>query len=191
MNSERIPLATAGLFVAWLIHDLEELVTMGDTSRILLQKLPDWMPVPDSTRQQGFTTRYLATGIATIGLIVAAAAVRGHRTQGRSAFYQNTLLAFGLHGLGHLALSVLTRGYSSGVATVPVVVLFFLVVGNPGARASGCSQQTQLSRRNRTARRVSRRRPHHRLCPHRKPALKDGDEHYLPIITLHESPVNP
>ena len=126
MNSKRIRLATAGLFVAWLIHDLEELATMGDTSRILLQKLPDWMPVPSSIRQQGLTTSYLATGIATIGLIVAAAAIRGYRTQGRSAFYQNTLLAFGLHGLGHLALSVLTGGYTSGVATVPVVVLFWL-----------------------------------------------------------------
>jgi hypothetical protein len=126
MESKRIPLATAGLFVAWLTHDLEELATMTGTSRTLLQQLPDWVPVPASIREQGLTTRYLATGIATIGLIVAAAAVRGYRTQGRSAFYQNTLLAFGLHGLGHLAVSLLTRGYTSGVATVPVVVLFWL-----------------------------------------------------------------
>jgi Protein of unknown function with HXXEE motif len=82
--------------------------------------------VPDSIRQQGLTANYLATGIATIGLIIAATAVRGYRTQGRSAFYQNTLLAFGLHGLGHLALSLLTRGYTSGVATAPMVVVFWL-----------------------------------------------------------------
>jgi Protein of unknown function with HXXEE motif len=121
----RIRFATAGLFVAWLTHDLEELLTMSDTSRTLVQQLPDWMPVPGSIREQGLTTRYLATGIATIGLIVAAAAIRGYRTQGRSAFYQNTLLAFGLHGLGHLALSLLTRGYTSGAATAPTVVLLF------------------------------------------------------------------
>jgi hypothetical protein len=126
MNRNRIPLATAGLLVAWMVHDLEELLTMSDTSRTLLQQLPDWMPVPGSIREQGLTTRYLATGIATIGLIVAAAAIRGYRTQGRSAFYQNTLLAFGLHGLGHLALSLLTRGYTSGVATAPMVLLFWL-----------------------------------------------------------------
>ena len=95
----RIRYATAGLFVAWMVHDLEELLTISDTSRTLLQQLPDWMRVPGSGLEQGFTTRYLATGIATIGLIVAAAAIRGYRTQGRSAFYQNTLLAFGLHGL--------------------------------------------------------------------------------------------
>jgi Protein of unknown function with HXXEE motif len=126
MNSKRVPVATAGLFVAWLTHDLEELATMTDTSRTLVQRLPDSIPVPASIREQGLTTRYVATGIATIGLIVAAASIRGYRTQGRSAFYQNTLLAFGLHGLGHLAVSVLTRGYASGVATVPVVVLFWL-----------------------------------------------------------------
>jgi hypothetical protein len=126
VNRNRIPLATAGLFVAWMVHDLEELATMTDTSRTLLQQLPDWTPVPASIRQHGLTTRYLATGIATIGLIVGAAAVRGYRTQGRSAFYQNTLLAFGLHGFGHLVLSLMTRGYTSGVGTAPMVVLFWL-----------------------------------------------------------------
>jgi hypothetical protein len=126
VNRNRIPLATAGLFVAWMVHDLEELATMTDTSRTLLQQLPDWTPVPASIRQHGLTTRYLATGIATIGLIVGAAAVRGYRTQGRSAFYQNTLFAFGLHGFGHLVLSLMTRGYTSGVATAPTVVLFWL-----------------------------------------------------------------
>jgi hypothetical protein len=125
MNRNGIPLATAGLFLAWLVHDLEELATLGETSRTLMQQLPDWVPVPASIRQ-GLTTRYLATGIATIGLIVAAAAARGYRTQGRSAFYQNALLAFGLHGFGHLAVSLLTRGYTSGVATAPLVVLFWV-----------------------------------------------------------------
>ena len=108
------------------MHDLEELLTMSDTSRTLVQQLPDWMPIPDSIREQGLTTRYLATGIATIGLIVAAAAVRGYRTQGRSVFYQNALLAFGLHGLGHIAASLLMRGYASGVVTAPMIVVFWL-----------------------------------------------------------------
>jgi hypothetical protein len=75
MNRNRIPLATAGLFVAWILHDVEELLTMSNTSRTLVQQLPDLMPIPGSIREQGLTTRYLATGIATIGLIVAAAAV--------------------------------------------------------------------------------------------------------------------
>ena len=126
MNSKRIPLATAGLFAAWMIHDLEELLTMSNTSRTVVQQLPTWVPVPASIREQGLTARYLATGIATIGLILAAASIRGYRTQGRSAFYQNTLLAFGLHGFGHLGMSLLTRDYTSGVATTPLILLFWV-----------------------------------------------------------------
>jgi hypothetical protein len=121
----RIRLATAGLFVAWMAHDLEELATMSDTSRTLVPRLPDWMPLPASMRQHGLTARYLTTAIPAVGLVVAAAAVRGYRTEGRSAFYQNTLLGFGLHGLGHIAMSLLARGYASGVATAPTVVVAF------------------------------------------------------------------
>jgi len=32
----RIRLATSGLFVAWMAHDLEELATMSHTSRTLM-----------------------------------------------------------------------------------------------------------------------------------------------------------
>jgi hypothetical protein len=121
----RIQLATAGLFTAWLAHDLEELATMSDNARALVTRLPGWLPVPPSVRDHGFTSRYVATGVAAVGLVVAAAAVRGYRTQGRSAFYQNALLGFGLHGLGHIGMSLLTGSYVSGVATTPLVVLPF------------------------------------------------------------------
>jgi Protein of unknown function with HXXEE motif len=121
----RIQLATTGLFAAWLAHDLEELATMSDNSRTLLTRLPSWLPVPASVRVHGFTNRYVATAIPGVGLVVGAAAVRGYRTQGRSAFYQNALLGFGLHGLGHIGMSVLRRRYVSGVATSPVIVLPF------------------------------------------------------------------
>ncbi|MDF2744744.1 MAG: hypothetical protein K0S88_6122 [Actinomycetia bacterium] len=76
----RIRLATAGLLVAWMAHDLEELATMSDSSRTLMRQLPDWMPAPASIRQ-GFTARYLATSIPAIGMVVAAATIRGYRTQ--------------------------------------------------------------------------------------------------------------
>ena len=58
-------------------------------------------------------------------MIVATAAVRGYRTHGHSAFYQNALLGFGLHGFGHIGISVLTHGYTSGVATSPTIVIPF------------------------------------------------------------------
>ena len=144
MNRNRIPLATAGLLVTWMVHDLEELLTMSDTSRTLVQQLPDWIPVPGSIREQGLTTRYLATGIATIGLIVAAAAVRGYGTQGRSAFYQNTLLGFGLHGFGHLALSLLAGGYTSGVASAPTVVVPFWLWSTRTLQQAGVPNRRSL-----------------------------------------------
>jgi len=96
-----------------------------DNSRILMTRLPGWLPVPASVRDQGFTNRYVASAVAAVGLVVAAVAVRGHRTQGRSAFYQNALLGFGLHGLGHIGMRLLTRGYVSGVATSPIIVIPF------------------------------------------------------------------
>ena len=121
----RIQLATTGLFAAWMTHDLEELATMSGNSRILITRLPGWVPMPASAREQGLTSRYVACGVAAVGLVVAAAAVDGYRTQGRSAFYQNALLGFGLHGLGHLGMSLLTRSYASGAGTSPTIVLPF------------------------------------------------------------------
>jgi Protein of unknown function with HXXEE motif len=121
----RIQVATTGLFAAWMAHDLEELATMSDNSRILMTRLPDWLPVPTSIRNQGIANHHLTRAVAAVGLVVAAAAVRGSRTQGRSAFYQNALLGFGLHGLGHIGVSLLTRAYTSGVATSPTIVIPF------------------------------------------------------------------
>jgi hypothetical protein len=121
----RIQVATTGLFAAWLVHDIEELATMTNNSRVLLTRLPGWLPVPASVRAHGFTNRYVATAIPAVGLVVAAAAVRGYRTQGHSALYQNALLGFGLHGLGHIGMSAVTGRYVSGAATSPVIVLPF------------------------------------------------------------------
>jgi hypothetical protein len=94
----RIRLATAGLFVAWIAHDLEELATMRDTSRTLVRRLPNWMPLPAPVRRQGVTARHVATAIPAVGLVAAAASVCGYRTQGRSAFDQNALLALACTG---------------------------------------------------------------------------------------------
>jgi hypothetical protein len=119
----RLHVATAGLFAAWIAHDIEELATMSANSRTLAKRLPEWVPVPAPVRQRGLTQRYLATGISAVGLLIAAASARGYRTRGRSTFYQNTLLGFGLHGLGHISASLVARGYTSGVATAPTVVV--------------------------------------------------------------------
>jgi Protein of unknown function with HXXEE motif len=117
---------------------------MSDNSRTLLARLPDWMPVPTSVRQQGFTARYVATAIPAVGLVVAAA-VRGYRTQGRSAFYQNTLLGFGLHGLGHMAMTLVAGGYTSGVATAPTAVVAFWLWATRALQQAGVPNRRRLT----------------------------------------------
>jgi hypothetical protein len=120
-------LASWGLFVAWLLHDIEELVTLPgwagrnrERLRRRFPRVPDrvWTVV-DSSRVQV----YLA--VALVGVVILAAAWDGGRSGGRSVFYQIVLAAFGFHGLVHLGQSALVRGYTPGVVTAPVIVLPF------------------------------------------------------------------
>jgi hypothetical protein len=60
--------------------------------------------------------------IGTVGLIIAAAAVAGLSTGGRSAFFQLALLAFGVHSVVHVLQSLVVRGYAPGVVTAVLVV---------------------------------------------------------------------
>lgn len=115
---------TWGLLVAWLIHDLEEWITMPAWSRLTAERL--------ARRYSGFpariwsvlrTTRLEATiSIALVGVLVAAAAWVGAGDAGPSSFFQVVLLAFGLHAVVHAAQSVLARGYTPGVITALIVV---------------------------------------------------------------------
>lgn len=118
--------ATAGLFVAWAAHDAEEWFMIGPWAR------EHGLPVSDGLAR---------TAIGVMGVVVGAAAVDGVRTGGRSATYQAALLAYGLHGFTHVAVSLAVRGYSPGVATVPVAVLPFWFwvshrLGDAGVRRS-------------------------------------------------------
>jgi hypothetical protein len=54
--------------------------------------------------------------------IVCHAGVRGEPDDHHR---KNALLGFGLHGFGHIGISVLTHGYTSGVATSPTIVIPF------------------------------------------------------------------
>ena len=49
-------------------------------------------------------------------------AVQYHRSGGRSAWFQNALAAWTLHGFGHLGLCLLRRGYVCGAVTAPLVI---------------------------------------------------------------------
>ena len=118
-----------GLLVTWLLHDLEELLTMPGWGRRNIPRLRRLYPrVPErvwSVLDMSRAQVYLAIGM--MGAFVLAAAVDGARTGGRSKFFQVVLIGFGLHALLHLGQSALARGYTPGVVTAPVIVAPFSV----------------------------------------------------------------
>ncbi|MBT2405109.1 MULTISPECIES: HXXEE domain-containing protein [unclassified Streptomyces] len=138
--------ATLGLLAAWAVHDLEEVATMARWSRTRVPVLRERHPrVPDRVWQR-FTNvdgREFATAVGVMGLVVAAAAADGHRTGGRSAFYQTALNGFGLHGLVHLGLSAVTRGYTPGVVTSPLIVVPFSLWARGRLRRAGVLRPTR------------------------------------------------
>jgi Protein of unknown function with HXXEE motif len=120
-------LATWGLFVAWVVHDIEELFTMPHWGRRNATRLRRMYPrVPERVWSALDPSRVqVAVAIGLVGLVMLGAAVDGARTGGRSPYFQIALLAFGLHAIVHLGQSALARGYTPGVVTAVLVVAPF------------------------------------------------------------------
>jgi hypothetical protein len=64
---------------------------------------------------------HVNVGIGLMGVLVAAVAVAGVRSGGRSLFYQAALVGFGWHAAGHVAAALALRGYTPGLVTSPLV----------------------------------------------------------------------
>jgi len=118
---------TWGLFLAWLLHDIEELITMpgwGERNAARLSRrypsAPDWL----WTRMNMSRSR-ATVAITVMGLFMLAAAADGASSAGTSWFYQAVLIGFGIHGVGHLGISALAHSYTPGVLTAPVIVIPF------------------------------------------------------------------
>ena len=118
----KIDLAAGGLALCYLVHDGEELLTYRESSRWALGRLPEWVALPAELREHGWSQRYVNIGIGLMGLNWVGAALAGLRSGGRSAWFQNALATWTLHGFGHLGLCLLRRGYVSGAATAPLVI---------------------------------------------------------------------
>ena len=118
----KIDLAAGGLALCYLVHDGEELLTYRESSRWALGRLPEWVALPAELREHGWSQRYVNIGIGLMGLSWVGAALAGLRSGGRSAWFQNALATWTLHGFGHLGLCLLRRGYVSGAATAPLVI---------------------------------------------------------------------
>jgi hypothetical protein len=121
--TQRTTTISLGLFAAWACHDLEEFFTMRETSRAVAARMPDWVAIPDDVRQDGLSQQHVNLGISLMGVYIAGASAVGVRSRGRSRLFRGVLLAFGLHGFGHIGVSAALRQYTSGVATSPTIVI--------------------------------------------------------------------
>jgi hypothetical protein len=120
---QRTTTISLGLFAAWACHDLEEIFTMAETSRAVAVRMPDWVPIPDDVRQDGLSQEHVNLGISLMGAYLAGVSAVGARSRGRSPIFRGGLLAFGLHGFGHIGATAALRQYTSGVATSPTIVI--------------------------------------------------------------------
>ncbi|MFE9927946.1 HXXEE domain-containing protein [Streptomyces sp. NPDC005533] len=131
---------TFGLLAAWALHDAEEVVAVPGWTQARAPRLRARFPgVPEGIWRQleSIDRREFTFAVAGMGVVVAAAAADGHRTGGRSAFYQAALNGFGLHGLVHLAQAAVVRGYTPGSVTSPLVVIPFTLWARGRLRNAG------------------------------------------------------
>ncbi|WP_225800121.1 HXXEE domain-containing protein [Streptomyces sp. NK15101] len=134
------PLVTYGLFLAWAVHDAEELARGPRWVRENLPALRERFPgVPERVWKAvgSVDEREFAAAVGVMAVIVGAAAVAGARSGGRSAFYQGAVNGFGLHGLVHLAQAVAARDVTPGAATSPFVVVPFSLWARGRLRRAG------------------------------------------------------
>ncbi|MFI6547323.1 HXXEE domain-containing protein [Streptomyces prunicolor] len=131
---------TFGLLAAWAVHDLEEVAAMPGWARGHVPGLRQRYPrVPEQVwrRLESIDGREFAAAVGVMGGVVAIAAADGHRTGGRSGFYQAALNGFGLHALVHVAQAAAARGYTPGVVTSPLVVVPFTLWARGRLRRAG------------------------------------------------------
>ncbi|MEV0850259.1 HXXEE domain-containing protein [Streptomyces sp. NPDC049954] len=131
--------ATLGLFWAWALHDIEELLTHRQWYREDLPALRERgkrLPEP-VWRALEVSPAEFARAVAVMAFVVGAAAGEGRRTGGRSAFYQSALTGFGAHGLVHLAQAAVTRSRTPGAVTAPVLVIPFALWARSRLRRAG------------------------------------------------------
>ncbi|MFE7774815.1 HXXEE domain-containing protein [Streptomyces sp. NPDC057445] len=139
-------LVTYGLLAAWALHDAEELATgpqwIRENVPVLRKRFPD-APERLWRAMESVDEREFAVAVGAMATIVGAAAVAGHRSGGRSGFYQGALNGFGLHGLVHLAQAAAVRGYTPGSATSPLIVVPFTLWARGRLRRAGVLRPTR------------------------------------------------
>jgi hypothetical protein len=115
----------AGLFLAWAVHDIEEILGTPYWRDRVVPRLRERYPrVPAAVwRAARVDTDQMAVAVGLVAVPVAVAAACGVATNGRSRLFRATVTAYGIHGLGHVAGSLLARDYTPGALTSPLLVV--------------------------------------------------------------------
>jgi hypothetical protein len=139
-DSQVNPAVYYGLFLAWAVHDLEELLAFEPWRRTAVPRLRARFPrVPglvwrqlESTSGQDF-----ALAVAIVGALMATASMAGLASGGRSRYFQLVLAGFGLHAVSHVASAVGASGYAPGAVTAPLVAAPFAAWARRQLKAAG------------------------------------------------------
>lgn len=107
------PAVTWGLLVSWLVHDLEEVATVGAFAHAYERRFGRRLPV---------TPEQMAVAVTVMGLLVGVASARGASSGGRSTLFRQVLLAHAAHSVSHVGASVVMRSYTPGVVSAAAVV---------------------------------------------------------------------
>jgi len=143
---QRTTTVSLGLFAAWACHDLEELFTMRETSRVVAARMPDWVPIPDDVRQDGLSQPHVNLSILLVGAYLAGVSAVGVRSEGRSRLFRSALLGFGLHGFSHIGATVALRHYTAGVVTSPTIVIPYWLWARRALAREGISTRDGTAR---------------------------------------------
>jgi hypothetical protein len=129
----------AGLLVSWAIHDLEEILGARYWREVAIPRLRARYPaVPDAVwRRAEVETAQMAIAVGLVGIPVGIAAFRGVSTKGGSELFQVAVAGYGLHGVGHIAGSLLVRDYTPGVLTSPLIVIPYALWARRRLQPSG------------------------------------------------------
>ena len=102
------------LFSTWALHDIEEVFSFPAMTEMLAE-----LTGIDSLRMN---LRQSAIAVASMGLVVGAACLKGAQTNGSSHFYRATLAGLDAHIFTHVGASLILRRYAAGVATAAPVM---------------------------------------------------------------------
>jgi len=159
--------------LAFAAHDLEEVLTAARWSENAAARLTRRHPrlgralaaaLPISTKEMAIAVGVVAAGVGG----VTAASLRN--LDGDLRLFQAALAAFSAHSLGHVGASVVFRGHTPGIATVPTVIVPYSLWA---WRRPPCRHLHDANRR--VPRRASRRRLGRGSCTSR-PRSRAGDD---------------